>query len=43
LELELKIRCGRPDITQPIDIVVEIVRIKGFNNIKILEHGKNRE
>ncbi len=41
-ELELKIPTWRPDITQPIDIVEEIVRIKGFNNIEILEPQKNR-
>ena len=42
LELELKIPTWRPDITQPIDIVEEIVRIKGYNNIKTLEPEKNR-
>ena len=41
-ELELKIPTWRPDITQPIDIVEEIVRIKGFNNIEILEPEKKR-
>ncbi len=40
--LELTIPTWRPDITQPIDIVEEIVRIKGFNNIEILEPQKNR-
>ena len=42
LELELKIPSWRPDITQPIDIVEEIVRIKGFNNIRTLEPDKTR-
>ena len=42
LELELKIPSWRPDITQPIDIVEEIVRIKGFNNITTLEPDKTR-
>ncbi len=42
LELELKIPSWRPDITQSIDIVEEIVRIKGYNNIKTLEPEKNR-
>ena len=42
LELELKIPTWRPDITQSIDIVEEIVRIKGYNNIKTLEPEKNR-
>ena len=41
-ELELKIPTWRPDITQPIDIVEEIVRIKGYNNIKTLEPEKIR-
>ena len=41
-ELELKIPTWRPDVTQPIDIVEEIVRIKGYNNIKTLEPEKKR-
>jgi len=41
-ELELKIPTWRPDIKQPIDIVEEIVRIKGYNNIKTLEPEKTR-
>ena len=41
-ELELKIPTWRPDITQPIDIVEEIVRIKGYNNIETLEPEKIR-
>ena len=41
-ELDLKIPTWRPDITQPIDIVEEIVRIKGYNNIKTLEPDKSR-
>ncbi len=40
--LELKIPSWRPDVTQPIDIVEEIVRIKGYNNIETLEPKKNR-
>ena len=42
LELDLQIPSWRPDINQPIDIVEEIVRIKGYENIKILEPEKNR-
>ena len=42
LELELKIPTWRPDITQSIDIVEEIVRIKGYNNIKTLEPERKR-
>ena len=41
-ELELKIPNWRPDINQPIDIVEEIVRIKGYNNIETLEPEKTR-
>ena len=41
-ELQLTIPTWRPDITQPIDIVEEIVRIKGYNNIKTLEPEKTR-
>ena len=32
----------RPDITQPIDVVEELLRIKGYNNIVSLEPKKNR-
>jgi len=41
-ELDLKIPTWRPDITQPIDIVEEIVRIKGYSNIETLEPEKTR-
>ncbi len=41
-ELDLKIPTWRPDITQPIDIVEEIVRIKGYINIETLEPEKTR-
>jgi Phenylalanyl-tRNA synthetase beta subunit len=42
LELELKIPTWRPDVTQTIDIVEEIVRIKGYSNIKTLEPEKTK-
>ncbi len=42
LELDLEIPSWRPDITQPIDIVEEIVRIKGYENIETLNPEKNR-
>ena len=42
LELDLKIPTWRPDIIQPIDIVEEIVRIKGYNNIETLEPEKTK-
>ena len=41
-ELDLKIPTWRPDITQPIDIVEEIVRIKGYENIKTLQPEKTK-
>jgi len=41
-ELELTIPTWRPDIAQPIDIVEEIVRIKGYNNIETTEPEKTR-
>ncbi len=41
-ELVLKIPTWRPDITQSIDIVEEIVRIKGYHNIKAIEPEKIR-
>ncbi len=41
-ELKLTIPSWRPDISQPIDIVEEVVRIKGYDNIKTIEPKKNR-
>jgi len=40
--LMLQVPSWRPDITQPIDIVEEIVRIKGYDQIKIEEPEKVR-
>jgi len=40
--LNLSIPTWRPDITQSIDIVEEIVRIKGYDQIKIEEPEKSR-
>ena len=42
LELYLTIPTWRPDITQPIDIVEEIVRIKGYSKIETLEPEKTK-
>ena len=42
LELQLKVPSWRPDITQPIDIVEEIVRIKGYENIESVDPEKIR-
>ena len=41
-ELELKIPTWRPDIKQPVDIVEEVVRIKGYNNIETIEPEKTK-
>ncbi len=40
--LKLEIPSWRPDITQPIDIVEEIVRIKGYEHINTSEPIKTR-
>ncbi len=40
--LNLKVPSWRPDISQPIDIVEEVVRIKGYENIETIEPKKNR-
>ena len=44
-ELNLKVPSWRPDILQPIDIVEEIVRIKGYDRIKteIPEKTRNKQ
>ena len=41
-ELKLKIPSWRPDISQPIDIVEEVARIKWYENIETIEPEKNR-
>ena len=41
-KLNLRIPSWRPDITQPIDIVEEIVRIKGYDYIKTIDPKKTR-
>ena len=41
--LILKIPTWRPDIEQEIDIVEELVRIKGYNRIKTIEPEKSRK
>ena len=40
--INLKVPSWRPDITQPIDIVEEIVRIKGYEHIKLIYPEKIR-
>ena len=33
----------RPDINQDVDLIEELIRIKGFKNIKLIEPEKKRE
>ena len=40
--LRLKVPSWRPDIDQPIDVVEELVRIHGYNNIKKIDPIKSR-
>jgi phenylalanyl-tRNA synthetase beta chain len=40
--LKLQVPSWRPDITQPIDIVEELVRINGYEKIKIINPEKTR-
>jgi len=40
--LKLKVPSWRPDISQEIDIVEELVRISGYNKIKIIDPIKER-
>ncbi len=41
--LELVVPSWRPDISQEVDIVEELVRISGYNKIKIIEPVKERK
>ena len=41
-KISLNIPSWRPDISQPIDIVEEIVRIKGYDHIKTIDPEKTR-
>ncbi len=41
-KLDLTVPSWRPDISQPIDVVEEIVRIKGYDQIKIEHPEKSR-
>ena len=42
-DLKVEIPSWRPDITQEVDIIEELIRIKGFKNIKLIEPIKKRE
>ena len=41
--LDLKIPSWRPDISQEVDVVEELVRIKGYDQINMIEPQKVRE
>ena len=42
-DLKVKIPSWRPDINQDVDIIEELIRIKGFKNIKLVAPERNRE
>ena len=42
-DLKIEIPSWRPDISQDVDIIEELIRIKGFENIKLVEPNKKRE
>ena len=41
--LKVEIPSWRPDILQDVDLIEELIRIKGFNNIQAIEPEKRRE
>ena len=41
--MKVEVPSWRPDINLDVDLIEEIIRIKGFNNIKIIEPEKKRE
>ena len=42
-ELKIEIPSWRPDIKQDVDIIEELIRIKGFNKIELIEPERNRK
>ena len=42
-ELRIEIPSWRPDINQEVDLIEELIRIKGFDNIKLVEPERKRE
>ena len=42
-ELKVEIPSWRPDITQNVDLIEELIRIKGFKNIKLIAPEKKRD
>ena len=41
--LKVEIPSWRPDITQDVDLIEELIRIKGFKNIKLVAPERIRE
>ena len=41
--MKIEIPSWRPDINQDVDLIEELIRIKGFKNIKLIEPQKKRE
>ena len=42
-ELKIEIPSWRPDINQDVDLIEELIRIKGYENIKLIEPERKRE
>ena len=42
-DLKIEIPSWRPDINQDVDLIEELIRIKGFENINLIEPEKKRE
>ena len=41
--LKVEVPSWRPDITQEVDLIEELIRIKGFHNINLIEPVRKRE
>tara|TARA_B100000886_G_scaffold326020_1_gene272136 strand:+ start:6715 stop:9117 length:2403 start_codon:yes stop_codon:yes gene_type:complete len=41
--LKVEVPSWRPDIKQEVDLIEELIRIKGFDNIKLIEPERKRE
>ena len=42
-DLKIEIPSWRPDISKDVDIIEELIRIKGFNNIKLIQPERKRD
>ena len=41
--LKVEVPSWRPDVTQDVDLIEELIRVKGFSNIRLIEPEKKRE